>query len=157
MNVLPVKALSVRQPWAWAIIYAGKDIENRSWQAINHGLKMRGRIAIHASATMSKGEYEDAARFMDGIGVSCPPPIDLSRGGILGSVDVLDVVDNSDSKWFFGPRGLVLANPEPCGFITAKGCLGYFNWRDHLTNDRVEPAKWMLPRAAKPEPQIPLL
>lgn len=34
-------ALSVRQPWAWAIIFAGKDIENRSWQAVNHGLNQR--------------------------------------------------------------------------------------------------------------------
>ena len=27
MTDLPELALSVRQPWAWAIIYAGKDIE----------------------------------------------------------------------------------------------------------------------------------
>ncbi|MBW4564641.1 MAG: hypothetical protein KME32_26650 [Mojavia pulchra JT2-VF2] len=26
-----MKALSVRQPWAYAIIYAHKDIENRGW------------------------------------------------------------------------------------------------------------------------------
>ena len=25
-----VKALSIRQPWAWLILYAGKDIENRA-------------------------------------------------------------------------------------------------------------------------------
>jgi hypothetical protein len=24
-----VRALTVRQPWAWAIIYGGKDVENR--------------------------------------------------------------------------------------------------------------------------------
>lgn len=28
--ILPRKALSVRQPWAWAIIFGGKPIENRS-------------------------------------------------------------------------------------------------------------------------------
>lgn len=28
---LPPLALSIRQPWAWAILCAGKDIENRSW------------------------------------------------------------------------------------------------------------------------------
>lgn len=28
---LPEFALSIRQPWAWAIVYAGKDIENRTW------------------------------------------------------------------------------------------------------------------------------
>jgi hypothetical protein len=26
-----MKALSVRQPWAWAIIYALKNVENRGW------------------------------------------------------------------------------------------------------------------------------
>lgn len=24
-------AISVRQPWAWAVFAAGKDVENRSW------------------------------------------------------------------------------------------------------------------------------
>lgn len=53
MSDLPTIALSVRQPWAWAIIYAGKDIENRSWQAVNRGLKQRGRVAIHAAKGMN--------------------------------------------------------------------------------------------------------
>mgnify|MGYP006363525131 CR=1 FL=1 len=26
-----MKALSIRAPWWWAILYAGKDIENREW------------------------------------------------------------------------------------------------------------------------------
>ena len=26
-----MKALTIKQPWAWAIIHAGKDIENRDW------------------------------------------------------------------------------------------------------------------------------
>ena len=36
-------ALTVRQPWASAIIYGGKDVENRTWQT-GH----RGRLLIHA-------------------------------------------------------------------------------------------------------------
>lgn len=141
--ILPVKALSVRQPWAWAIIYGGKDVENRSWQAVNHGLNVRGRVAIHASKTMGKGEYEQARDFMHGFGVSCPEPALLRRGGIIGSVEVLDVVSHSDSPWFTGPRGLILANPEPCEFIGVKGCLGYFKWANHLTDEVTEPARWM--------------
>jgi hypothetical protein len=27
-----VKALTIRQPWAWAVVYAGKDVENRGWR-----------------------------------------------------------------------------------------------------------------------------
>lgn len=53
---LPELALSVRQPWAHAIIYFDKDIENRTWQAVNHGLKIRGRIAIHAIKSCAPSE-----------------------------------------------------------------------------------------------------
>ena len=59
-HTLPPLALSVRQPWAWAIIHAGKDVENRSWQAVNHGLRRRGRIAIHAAKGLTRDEYDDA-------------------------------------------------------------------------------------------------
>src|SRR5437016_10859136 len=38
-----MKALSVRQPWAWLIVNGHKDIENRSWQT-----KFRGKLLIHA-------------------------------------------------------------------------------------------------------------
>lgn len=70
----PELALSVRQPWAWAIIYAGKDIENRSWQAVNHGLKIRGEICIHAAKGMTQAEYDSASDFMLSIGIACPRP-----------------------------------------------------------------------------------
>ena len=122
-------ALSVRQPWAWAIIHAGKDIENRSWQAVNHGLRRRGTVMIHASLGMTQEEYRDASTFMKSIGVDCPAPSQLLRGGIIGSVDVVDVVSESESPWFFGPRGLVLANAKPIDFIGSYGALGYFTWK----------------------------
>lgn len=146
---LPVKALSVRQPWAWAIIHGGKDIENRSWQAVNHGLNFRGRVAIHASKTMGQRDYQSARDFICSLCQELPEARDLERGGIIGSVEILGVVKESDSPWFFGPRGLVLANAEPCDFIPVKGCLGFFNWRDHLTDHVPEPARWMLPEEPK--------
>lgn len=43
---LPTHALSVCQPWAWAIVRGHKSVENRTW-ATNH----RGLIAIHASTS----------------------------------------------------------------------------------------------------------
>jgi hypothetical protein len=39
-----VKALSVRSPWRWFILHAGKDIENRDWPT-----KFRGIIDLNAS------------------------------------------------------------------------------------------------------------
>lgn len=163
MSDIPRLALSVRQPWAWAIIFAGKDIENRSWQAVNHGLRQRGRIAVHAAKGMTREEYDDASSFMRGIGVECPPACDLRRGGIIGSVEVVDVVTKSDSPWFFGPRGLVLRGPEAWTFIPSVGALGYFNWRPADQSTVPPPAKWMLPvapttrEAAPAECQLPLL
>lgn len=43
----PVPAISLKQPWAGAVAFLGKDVENRSrWL-----FKYRGPIIIHASAT----------------------------------------------------------------------------------------------------------
>jgi hypothetical protein len=38
-----VKALTMRQPWAWATIYGGKDVENRRRRTA-----YRGPLLIHA-------------------------------------------------------------------------------------------------------------
>jgi hypothetical protein len=149
---LPRLALSVRQPWAWAILHAGKDIENRSWQAVNHGLRQRGRIAIHAAKGMTRDEYEDARAFIDRTGSCClcPDAVNLHRGGIIGSVEVVDVVGESSSPWFFGPRGLVLRDPHPCPFVPAQGALGYFAWQPADPSTVPPPARWMLPDPEQP-------
>lgn len=160
---IPEIALSVRQPWAWAIIYADKDIENRSWQAVNHGLRRRGRIAIHAAKGMTKAEYWEARDFIDRLGYTFPAPHALRRGGIVGSVEVVDVVRESDSPWFFGPRGLVLRDPQPCAFVPAVGQLGYFRWSPSDPSVVPKEAKWMFPKTPKltetikrlePEPRL---
>ncbi len=153
---VPAIALSVRQPWAWALIYAGKDIENRSEPAVRHGMRAQvgKRIAIHASKGMTRDEYESARDFMSSIGVVCPPAANLERGGIIGSVLVTAVVAEHASPWFFGPRGLCVAQPEPVAFIGASGELGMFQWSPNLSQpDR--PAKWMLPRAELPAKEDP--
>lgn len=139
-------AISVRQPWAWAIIHAGKDIENRSRGAVRWMRPLRGRRAIHAAKGMTREEYEDARDFMASIGVTCPPALALKRGGIIGAVTVAGMVTESDSRWFFGPCGLALREPEPCDFIPASGALGYFEWRPADPSIVPPPARWMLPK-----------
>lgn len=125
---LPALALSVRQPWAWAIIFAGKDIENRSAGAIRAGNMRPGRIAVHAATGMREAEYAWAVWRMAQDGVTVPAPADLPRGAIIGSVDVVEIVTASDSPWFGGASGLRLEGPEPCDPIPCKGALGYFRW-----------------------------
>ncbi|WP_245839042.1 ASCH domain-containing protein [Yersinia kristensenii] len=45
-----MKALSIRQPWAWLIVNGYKDIENRTWNT-----KCRGPVLIHASTAKPAG------------------------------------------------------------------------------------------------------
>mgnify|MGYP001137357808 FL=1 len=40
-----MRAITVRQPWAWAIVFGQKDVENRSR---NIAGRYRGPVAIHA-------------------------------------------------------------------------------------------------------------
>lgn len=140
MIELPATALSVRQPWAWAIVHAGKDIENRSAAAVRHGMKP-GRIAIHASRGMTRDEYERAAAFMESIDVVCPRPDALVRGAIIGAVTVTEIVREHASPWFFGPRGLVLSGAAPCEPFPAAGMLGYFQW--HCDGEIATTPPWM--------------
>lgn len=119
-----MRTLSIRQPWASLILLAGKDIENRNWST-----RYRGRILIHAAKGCTRQEFEDAVQFAR----SCTRrPIDFSlqaipRGGIVGSVEIVDCVQHSDSPWFVGRYGLVLRDPRPLPFTPWKGQLGFFD------------------------------
>ncbi len=145
MSTLPKLALAIRQPWAWAVIHARKDIENRDWRRPNPCLDFRGRVAIHASSGLTRGEYEQAQQYMAKIGVTCPAAIDLRRGGIIGTVEVVDIVRQWQSPWFMGPLGLLLRDPLPCEFVPVSGALGFFDWKGRTGAPVPEPAKWMLP------------
>ncbi|MBI4604468.1 MAG: ASCH domain-containing protein [Planctomycetes bacterium] len=110
-----MRALTLRQPWAWAIIHAGKNVENRSWNT-----RIRGTVAIHAGMGLDGLEYLPR-------GVPRPRAGDLVRGALVGLVDIVDVVERSRSKWFFGPYGFVLRNPRPLWKpIPCKGKLGFW-------------------------------
>lgn len=148
-ELFPDIAISVRQPWAWAILHAGKDIENRPLFAPWRPL-IGKRVAIHASKGMTQAEYDDAAEFMGllcGPRARCPNPADLVRGGVIGSVRVVEVVDRSASPWFFGPCGIVLADPVPLPVpFGCIGALGVFDWRKRRPVDLETPKPWMVRR-----------
>lgn len=111
------KVLSVRQPYAWAIIHAGKDIENRTWHS-----EFRGTVLIHAGLHWHAVGPEELSHRM-GIAV----PVDLPLGGIVGMVDVIDCVTTHPSPWFEGPYGYVLNNPKPLPFVACPGHLGFYD------------------------------
>jgi hypothetical protein len=123
----PRRAIAIRQPFAWAVIHAGKDVENRSTTAIRaYRPAVGNRVYIQASKGMTRVEYERAAEFMAKIGVRCPASDDLEFGGVIGSVVVVDIVTRSDSRWFHGPFALVLADPRPEPFMPVRGQVGLF-------------------------------
>jgi hypothetical protein len=121
------RAIAIRQPFAWAVIHARKDCENRSETAIRAYRPALGcRVYIHASKGMTRVEYERAAEFMAKIGVKCPALDDLAFGGVIGSVLVVDIVARHRSPWFHGPFALVLADPRPEPFMPVRGQVGLF-------------------------------
>lgn len=140
MADLPTKALSIRQPWAWAILHAGKDVENRARR-----FHYRGPICIHASKGVASIEYMESRREILAItGSRAHPPKladDFPRGGIIGTAEIVDCVEASDSQWFFGPYGLLLRNVQPVDFIPVRGALGLFDWQKklELTNREADP------------------
>jgi hypothetical protein len=126
-----IKCLTIRQPWAWAIIHAGKDIENRTWAT-----SYRGPLLIHAARGMTHDEYTDGSLFINKItsrkepSFRTPIPGDLEFGGIIGLIDLVDCVTVSDSPWFTGPYGFVLRNPRQLSFYPMTGRLGLFDVPD---------------------------
>jgi hypothetical protein len=112
-----MKAISIRQPWAFLILNHGKDIENRKWKT-----SFRGRVLIHASKTID----EEAVKLHGLENVHFP------TGCIVGSIEIKDVVTESESRWFTGPFGFVLENPEKITPFPAKGKLNIFEINEVL-------------------------
>ena len=120
-----LKALSIRQPWAWLITHGHKDVENRDWPT-----KFRGEFLVHASSRMTKADYEACVIFIAGIPRSWRlPAYDVLRkecGGIVGSARVMDCVDRADSPWFTGEYGFLLSDAKELPFRPCSGNLGFF-------------------------------
>ena len=115
-----MKALSIRQPWAWLIVNGYKDIENRTWST-----DFRGRVYVHAGRKIISGDFPEQRYYIEQSGIFLPeePPL----GAIVGEVTITDCVDTSSSPWFCGPYGFLLSSPlaykDP---IPYRGQLGLF-------------------------------
>jgi hypothetical protein len=90
-----MKVLSVRQCWAWAIFHAGKDVENRTWRT-----HYRGPLGIHASGrgTPLGRELREMRATLALIEPTRVPPKTFLLG-ILGVVELVDVMRDSRSAW----------------------------------------------------------
>lgn len=128
-----MKALSIRQGWAWLCAQGLKDIENRSWNT-----KFRGRFLIHASISMTRAEYD--ACFSSAVtiwigGRYFPRFEEMERGGIVGVATLVAVVppEQRTSPWHMPDQfGFQLAEPKPLPFIPCKGALQFFDVPDDV-------------------------
>ena len=125
-----MKALAIKQPWAWLIIHGGKNVENRTWHT-----RFRGRFLVHASKGMTNKEYCDGLEFAMRVGLirelrDFPSSEEMLRewcGGIIGAVELVDSVDTSTSPWYMGDKAFILRDPVALPFTPYKGQLGFFD------------------------------
>ncbi len=103
----PPLALTVRQPWAAAILWGGKDTENRMWRTSH-----RGRLLIHAGTRADPWSDSPQAAVIAAI----PEELRALRGVILGEVTLVDCIRGSTSPWAAGRDNRwrwLLADPVP--------------------------------------------
>jgi hypothetical protein len=115
-----MKAITIRQPWAWLIVAGKKDIENRTWKT-----HYRGRLLIHAASRMADQPLSEVE---EEYGVKLPPLVEMRRGWIVGICDLVDCVTEHRSKWFEGPYGFVLRNARKRPFREMKGALNLWDY-----------------------------
>lgn len=137
-----VLAVSVRQPWAWAIVNGFKDVENRAWKT-----NYRGLVMIHAGK--KKAPQDELEFVLEIIGHTHAYNSDMAKhlriryerevayGGIVGVAWIKGCrqppkVPKSmlaKSPWEFGPIVWDLDTKRAEMFpeiIPCKGQLGFF-------------------------------
>ncbi len=147
-----MKALSLRQPWAWACVFGGKDVENRQWNTSH-----RGRFLIHAAKGCTLAEYTHAVEWMVSRGLALPPdgmllphptvvcvpdhtvmPVvpafdKITVGGIIGVAELVDVMPPASdgvprAAWHMPEQhGFVLRNVKSLPFTPLRGMLNFFD------------------------------
>lgn len=156
-----MKALSLRQPWANAVLYLGKVIENRHWRT-----SFRGEFLIHAARGMMDAEWSSAVDFCEDVlgvarcfeieaalGAGDAPTHQRHHGGIVGRARLVDVIppwrpdglltaetfyprellDSGAWRWHMREQyGFVLADVRPTPFLACRGMPGFFDVDDDL-------------------------
>lgn len=145
-----MKALSIRQPYAWLIVHGIEDVENRSWHT-----HYRGPLLIHASQAVDAEDIRIMRERLAEQGITLPE--ELPRGGIVGVATLVDCierveiswwrrllcrllgkdrvsgcVDQPESIWFEGPYGFILRDARPLPFVPWRGQQKFFDVPEHV-------------------------
>jgi len=125
-----MKALSIRQPWAWLIVNGYKDVENRTWST-----NYRGDLLIHAGHNF---EFDSISwilsKFTELKGILPLNKHDYDLGGLIGKVTLVNCTRHHESPWFTGPIGWLFDNAASMTLIPYKGHLGLFDVQINRSN-----------------------
>lgn len=142
-----MKALSIKQPWAWAIcnlpLEFRKDIENRIWNT-----KFRGDFLIHTSKKFDMQGYDRMIDYLNQLGYkgNIPAPSEFTMGAIIGVSSLVNIANNYDyncldtkSIWYEEQYGFMLEDSKTFDkAIPYKGQLKFFNVDDELVRNEIE-------------------
>jgi len=146
-----MKTISIRQPWAELIMQGRKTIELRTWRT-----HYRGQVLIHAGYTIEP----------DGCEAYDVNPDELTRGAIIGTVEIVDMVEfDYDSfaatrdqhldqgDWPGDVLGWRLANPQRLETpIPMRGRLGLFEVPEEVLEGASVPEYLTPPQPSGPQP-----
>lgn len=147
-----MRALSIRRPWAYMIIYgipygisvknpdgssrvedSGKvvlkNLENRDW-VLPKGFELPQRIYIHVGK--KEAPIEEVLDIFHKLGLPFFSAMmmysnQLPKGAIIGEATITEQVTKSKNPWFTGKYGFILADPKPYKApIPCKGKPGFF-------------------------------
>ena len=129
VEVVQVKAITLRPSWAWAVAFGGKRVENRSWYSAH-----RGALLIHAG--IGRDPDADVVRFIArrrGI----VAPAEFAQGVIVARVELHDVmpiddaaIDADQYAYATGPYLWLLRDVVPVKPIKLRGRQGLFDAGD---------------------------
>ena len=110
------KCLTIWQPYASLILHGIKDVENRTRRT-----HYRGQLLIHAGKAWSEAGYNELVQYAErqeneqNWQLLYPFCCAMAyRGAILGTVDLVDCVQDSSSEWAEeGMYHWLLENPQP--------------------------------------------
>ena len=136
-----LQAITVWQPWSWAILHAGKPAENRTWVLPRH---LAGKwVALHAGAGQSGRQLaDDSESIREMFAINVPPS--LPRRALVGLVKFssahrLERLPRPTTEWDCGPWcwdvGDRLALPKP---VLASGAQGFWIVPDDLVGQVLE-------------------
>jgi hypothetical protein len=138
-----VRALSFSQPWLWAVLFAAKRVENRSWPPPIDAIGTR--IALHAA----KSWDPDGTPFIRRELVNQPEILagmpnarrNYPAGALVGTAVIDRVVTEprrlptEQQGWFFGPYGWILNDVRILRApLCCNGALGL--WRLSVDQER---------------------